>query len=73
VQIHVAEQDDYFTPDAAMALRAQLEELGTDVDVHVYPGAGHAFFNEDRPEVHHAESADKLWERSVAFFKRTLA
>ncbi len=73
VLIHAAEQDDYFTPDAARALQTQLEQLGTDVEVHVYPGAGHAFFNEDRPEVHRPESADKLWERSVAFFKRTLA
>lgn len=72
VLIHAAEQDDYFTPDAAMALQAQLEQLGADVEVLVYPGAGHAFFNEDRPEVHHPESADKLWERSVAFFQRTL-
>jgi carboxymethylenebutenolidase len=72
VLVHAADQDDYFTPDAALALGAQLEQLGTDVEVHVYPGAGHAFFNEDRPEAHHPESADLLWERSVAFFRRTL-
>ncbi|HEV3280621.1 MAG TPA: dienelactone hydrolase family protein [Acidimicrobiales bacterium] len=72
VLVHAAEQDDYFTPDAATALQAQLQQLGRDVEVHVYPGVGHAFFNEDRPEVHHAESADLLWERSVAFFRRTL-
>ena len=51
------------------ALEAQLKQLGKDVEVHVYPDAGHAFFNEDRPEVHHPESADLLWERSVAFFR----
>ncbi len=72
VLLHVAEQDDYFTPDAARALEAQLEQQGTDVDLHLYPGAGHAFFNEDRPEVHHPEAAERLWERSVDFFRRTL-
>jgi carboxymethylenebutenolidase len=72
VLVHAAEQDGSFTPDAALALQAQLEQLGTDVEVHLYPGAGHAFFNEDRPEVYHPESADRLWERSVAFFRRTL-
>jgi carboxymethylenebutenolidase len=72
VLVHAAEEDDYFTPDAALALETQLEELGTEVEVHVYPGAGHAFFNDDRPEVFHPESAGLLWERSVAFFRRTL-
>ncbi len=72
VLVHAAEEDDFFTPDAAHALEAQLEQLDTDVEVHTYPGAGHAFFNEDRPEVHHPESAQRLWERSVAFFQRTL-
>jgi carboxymethylenebutenolidase len=73
VLVHVAEQDDSFTPGAAMALQAQLQQMGTDVEVHVYPDAGHAFFNEDRPEVYRPESADRLWERSVDFFRRTLA
>jgi carboxymethylenebutenolidase len=72
VLVHAGGQDDYFTPDAARALQAQLQQLGTDVDVHIYPGVGHAFFNEDRPEVHHHESAELLWDRSVAFFRRTL-
>ncbi len=73
VLIHAAEQDDYFTPDAARALEEQLRQLGTEVEIHLYPGAGHAFFNEDRPEAHHPESAEQLWERSVSFFRRTLA
>jgi carboxymethylenebutenolidase len=69
---HAAGEDDYFTPEAARELEAQLKALGKDVEFHHYPGAGHAFFNEDRPEAHHAESADLLWDRSIAFFRRTL-
>jgi carboxymethylenebutenolidase len=69
---HAAAEDDYFTPEAARELEAQLKELGKDVEFYHYPGAGHAFFNEDRPEAHHAESADLLWDRSIAFFRRTL-
>ncbi len=72
VQIHVAEEDDYFTPEAARALDAQLKGLGKEVEVHSYPGAGHAFFNEDRPEAHHPESADLLWERTVSFLRHRL-
>ena len=69
---HAAEEDDYFTPDAARALEAELKGLGKDVEFHFYPGAGHAFFNEDRPEVYHQASAELLWDRTVAFFRQTL-
>jgi len=69
---HAAGQDDYFTPDAARELEAQLRALGKDVEFHHYTDAGHAFFNEDRPEAYHEESAEQLWDRSVAFFRRTL-
>lgn len=72
VQAHVAEEDDFFTPEDARALEAQLRELGKDVEFHHYEGAGHAFFNEDRPEAYHQESADKLWERTVDFLHARL-
>ena len=73
VHIHAAEEDDYFDPDAARALDAELKGLGKDVETFTYPGAGHAFFNEDRPEAYHRESAELLWERTVGFFRKTLA
>ncbi len=69
---HVAADDDYFTPEAARELTDQLRALGKEVEFHEYPGAGHAFFNEDRPEAYRAESAGLLWERTVAFFREEL-
>jgi carboxymethylenebutenolidase len=71
--VHAAEEDEMFTPDKARELESELKELGKEVEVHHYPGAGHAFFNEDRPEAYREEAADQLWERSVAFFRSTLA
>lgn len=73
VHIHAAGQDDYFNPDAARALESELRGLGKEVTLHLYPEAGHAFFNEDRPEAHHPQSADLLWNRTVEFFRTTLA
>lgn len=73
VHIHAAGQDDYFNPDAARALESELRGLGKDVTLHLYPEAGHAFFNEDRPEAHHPQSADLLWNRTIEFFRTTLA
>jgi len=69
---HAAGDDDYFTPEAARQLEAELRGLGKDVEFHIYPGAGHAFFNEDRPEAYHEESAGQLWDRSTEFFRNTL-
>jgi carboxymethylenebutenolidase len=73
VLLEVAGQDDFFTPEAARELQAELDGLGKATELHVYPDAGHAFFNEDRPEAHHGESAELLWDRTVSFFRRTLA
>jgi carboxymethylenebutenolidase len=69
---HAAEEDDYFTPESARQLEAELRGLGKSVEFHHYPGAGHAFFNEDRPEAYHQESAELLWDRTVEFFRKTL-
>ncbi len=72
VQAHVAEQDDFFTPEAARELESELQSLGKHVELHLYEGTGHAFFNEDRPEAYHEPSAGQLWERTIAFFRQTL-
>jgi carboxymethylenebutenolidase len=72
VQGHAATDDDYFTPDAARQLESHLKELGKRVEFHHYAGAGHAFFNEDRPEAYNREAAEQLWERTVSFFRHEL-
>ncbi len=72
VQVHAASEDDFFTPDAARQLESELKSFGKSVEFHHYEGAGHAFFNEDRPEAYHQESADLLWDRAVSFFREQL-
>ncbi|MDL1951614.1 dienelactone hydrolase family protein [Acidobacteria bacterium ACD] len=57
----------------AEPLAARLRELGKEVEVVVYPGAGHAFFNDTRREAYHAEAAADAWKRTLAFFRRSLA
>ena len=66
-QIHSAGLDDFFTPDAASALKATLEGRQVEVELFVYPDSQHAFFNDDRPDVFDAKAAGLLWERSVVF------
>jgi carboxymethylenebutenolidase len=40
--------------------------------VVVYPGAGHAFFNDTRPEVFHREAANDAWRRTLELFGKYL-
>lgn len=72
VQGHYAENDDFANPESVRALEAQLKDLGKDVEMFIYPGTDHAFFNDDRPEVHDADAAAQAWERAIAFFRRHL-
>ncbi|HEY7915552.1 MAG TPA: dienelactone hydrolase family protein [Acidimicrobiales bacterium] len=73
VLAHAAARDEMFSVADARSLEAELTALGNQVEVHVYPDVGHAFFNEDRPEVYDRESAELLWDRTVAFFRQQLS
>ena len=43
VRGHMAEHDDFFTPEGARALEAKLRAMGKDVTLTVHPATGHAF------------------------------
>jgi carboxymethylenebutenolidase len=64
---HYAEKDEYFTPEMANELAERLRGMGKSVEIIVYPGAEHAFFNDTRPEVYDADASRKLWDRTLAF------
>ena len=53
-------------------LERELKELGKSVEVHIYPGADHAFFNDQRPEVYNANAAADAWRRTLEFFAKHL-
>lgn len=52
---------------------AKHREMLPDMDVHVYPGAGHAFNRDVDPSHYHEESAKLAWTRTLAFFDKHLA
>jgi carboxymethylenebutenolidase len=59
---------DRFIPLADVErLRGALSEAAHPSEVRTYPGAGHAFMNDTRPEAYHPEAAADAWRRSVAF------
>ena len=72
VEGHYAEHDDLAGPDAVAAFEEQLRDLGKDVRIFTYPGTGHAFFNDTRPEVYDDDAARQAWVRTLEFLRAKL-
>jgi carboxymethylenebutenolidase len=67
-----AEKDQSVPPAAARALEEKLKEHGKQAEMHIYPGADHAFFNDTRPEVYDAEASADAWRRTIEFLREHL-
>jgi carboxymethylenebutenolidase len=67
VLVHVAGNDEYFSPETALALGEQLRGLGKEAELYVYDGTDHAFFNDTRPEVYDADASATAWVRTMDF------
>lgn len=68
-----AEHDAYANAEAVEGLRAKLTAADKAHEFTIFPGTHHAFFNSDRPEVHHPDASATCWEKMKAFFKKELA
>jgi carboxymethylenebutenolidase len=71
VLIIIGEKDDFVTPATGRELKLNVEKHGGTAELHVYP-AGHAFFNDARPEAYHGESAADAWEKTLGFLAKSL-
>jgi carboxymethylenebutenolidase len=70
VRGHMAEKDDFFTPEGARALEQKLKGLGKDVEITVHPGTGHAFMGSHNAlGTYNPELAAKIWPGVVSFLK----
>ena len=70
LQLHFAEKDQSFTPDAARVLEGKLKEGKVPFESYWY-SAGHAFGNE-KGQNYSAECAKLAWERTTEFFAKHL-
>ncbi len=65
--------EDHAIPAADVAaVQETLTRLGKPHEIHVYPGAGHGFFCDERPSYRPDAAAD-AWRRTVAFLSAHLA
>ena len=67
------EKDRSVTPASVQELERQVKSLGKQIEVKIYPGADHAFFNDTRPEVYNAEASADAWQRTIEFLRRHLS
>jgi carboxymethylenebutenolidase len=54
-------------------LKRQMRAAGVDFEAVVYPGTGHAFFNDTNKYTYNAEAAEDSWRRTLAFLDRSLS
>jgi carboxymethylenebutenolidase len=71
-QFHLAETDPYVSASGVKTLRKKLSAAGRQAEFHVYPGTGHWFFEDDRPEAYQPEAAELAWNRTLEFLKKKL-
>lgn len=72
IQAHFAKHDEWATVTKAEAITKSVVAQGGQAELFVYD-AQHAFMNDTRPEIYHAENAKLAWARMVEFFRRHLA
>lgn len=68
LQLHYAEIDDRINAGRDDYLNL-LSRSGIAHEVHIYEGAGHAFFNNTRDDRYHQKSAELAFERALGFLK----
>ncbi len=71
VLMHFGIRDKSIPVNDAKALTGRLVSSGMPVEAYFY-GAGHAFFNDTRPEVYVEADAHLAWERSLTFLRTYL-
>ena len=67
------ELDQSIPPAAIQGVDELLTQAGVTHQVHVYPGAPHAFFNDSRPHIYKEDAAQDAWQRTLDWFGKYLA
>ena len=65
------DKDQFILPEHVETFTGRLKQLGKNFQSHVYPGAGHGFFCNDRPS-YNAEAAKDAWQKTRDFLEANL-
>ena len=64
--------DTGIAPEDVKRFETELKKTNPSVEFVLYPGAPHAFFSDDRPQVYKKDAAEDAWKRCLAFFDKHL-
>lgn len=71
--IHADEAEGGCEAEGLQTAIEAIEDAGGEVTCFDYPGTGHAFFNDDRPEVYNETAAREAWSRTLNLFRAKLS
>lgn len=66
------ELDGGIPVETVRAFEQELQTHGKTYEIHIYPNAPHAFFNDARPQIYQPQAAQDAWNKTVAWFGRYL-
>jgi carboxymethylenebutenolidase len=69
---HFAETDEFESTTTVRDLEKLLRTNGNEVTFYTYPGTGHWFFENDRPDAFDSEAARSAWQRTIRFLTTQL-
>ena len=72
VLVIYGDQDHIMPPELLAELRGNFAQWKIENEIHIYPGAGHAF-SAPAPHMHNAEAATRSWTVASAFVGKHLA
>ena len=64
---HFADPDEWEPIEYVRQMEHDLRAAGREVVFHFYPGAGHWFFEDDRPDAFQPQAAALAWQRTLDF------
>jgi carboxymethylenebutenolidase len=53
-------------------VEAGIKKAGKPVEIHIYPGVDHGFFNDERADVYNKPAAEDAWRRTLDLFNQHL-
>lgn len=65
--VYFGDNDEFLGPDERAWLADLHEDPATSMEITVFPGAGHAFFNDARPNLYNEGPAKETWRTTLEF------
>jgi carboxymethylenebutenolidase len=72
VLVHVAEHEEHNPPASPEQFPTWFDGM-SNVEIHIYPGTQHAFFNDTYADSYDEVAAALSWDRTVSFLRQHLA